>query len=215
MNLILIGAPGAGKGTQALAISRALGIPQISTGDLIRSAIRDRTSLGLEFKAYTDAGALVPDDLVNRLVDARLAQCDCARGFLLDGFPRTLAQAEWLDRSLVKSGRTIDRVVLLEVDDAVILERVTGRRTDPETGRIYHLTFDPPPAAIVSRLVHRADDTEAVLTRRLREHHEKTAPLVPYYDRFGLLCRVNGLGAVEEINRRVLAALGVKATVPA
>jgi adenylate kinase len=215
MNLILIGSPGAGKGTQALAISRALGIPQISTGDLIRSAIRDQTALGLEFKAYADAGAFVPDGLVNRLVEARLAQCDCARGFLLDGFPRTLSQAEWLDRSLGTNGRRIDRVVLFEVDDAVILERITGRRTDPETGRIYHLTFDPPPADIMPRLVHRADDSEAVLTRRLREHHEKTAPLVPYYDRLGLVCRVNGVGPVAEVNRRVLAALGVSVAVPA
>jgi len=215
MNLILIGAPGAGKGTQASAITRALGIPQISTGDIIRSAIRDQTALGLEFGTYTDAGAFVPDDLASRLVEARLAQYDCIPGFLLDGFPRTLAQAEWLDRSLAKSGRRIDRVVLFEMDDAVILERITGRRTDPGTGRIYHLTFDPPPPDIVSRLIHRADDTEAVLTRRLREHHEKTAPLVPYYDRLGLLCRVNGLGTVAEINRRVLAALGVNVAVPA
>jgi len=213
MNLILIGAPGAGKGTQASTISRALGIPHISTGDLIRSAIRDQAVLGLEFKTYADAGTLVPDDMVNRLVEARLAQCDCMPGFLLDGFPRTLAQAEWLDRSLAKGGRRIDRVVLFEVDDAVILERITGRRTDPETGRIYHLTFDPPPPDTVSRLVHRPDDTEAVLTRRLREHHEKTEPLVPYYDRIGLLCRVNGLGALAEVNRRVLAALGVSAAV--
>jgi len=214
MNLILIGAPGAGKGTQAAAISRALGIPQVSTGDLILAAIRDQTAIGLEFKAYTDAGAFVPDDLANRLVEARLARRDCARGFLLDGFPRTLAQAEWLDRSLAKDGRRIDRVVLFEVDDAVILERITGRRTDPETGRFYSLTFDPPPPDMVSRLIHRADDPEAVLTRRLREHHEKTAPLVPY-DRLGLLCRVNGLGAVAEVNRRVLAAVGVNAAVPA
>jgi adenylate kinase len=215
MNLILIGAPGAGKGTQASAITRALGIPQISTGDLIRSAIRDQTALGLEFSTYADAGAFVPDDLVNRLVESRLAQCDCVPGFLLDGFPRTLAQAEWLNRSLTKSGRRIDRVVLFEVDDAAILERITGRRTDPETGRIYHLRFDPPPADIAPRLVHRQDDTEAVLTRRLREHHEKTAPLVPYYDQFGLLCRVNGSGGVAEVNRRVLAALGVNPPVPA
>jgi adenylate kinase len=215
MNLILIGAPGAGKGTQATAITRALGIPQISTGDLIRSAIRDQTALGLEFRTYTDAGAFVPDDLVDRLVEARVAQCDCIPGFLLDGFPRTLAQAEWLNRSLAKSGRRIDRVLLFEVDDAVILERITGRRTDPETGRIYHLTFDPPPADIASRLVHRRDDTEAVLTRRLREHHDKTELLVPYYDRLGLLCRVNGLGGVAEVNRRVLAALGVNPPVPA
>jgi adenylate kinase len=114
MNVILIGAPGAGKGTQASAITRALGIPQVSTGDLIRAAIRDKTALGLEFKTYADAGKLVPDELVDRLVEDRLARRDCLAGFLLDGFPRTLAQAEWLDRSLAKGGRQIDRVVLIE-----------------------------------------------------------------------------------------------------
>jgi adenylate kinase len=215
MNVILIGAPGAGKGTQASAITRALGIPQVSTGDLIRAAIRDKTALGLEFKTYADAGKLVPDELVDRLVEDRLARRDCLAGFLLDGFPRTLAQAEWLDRSLAKGGRQIDRVVLIEVDDQVILERIIGRGTDPETGRIYHLTFDPPPADVAPRLVHRQDDTEAVLTWRLREHHEKTAPLVPYYERRGLLCRVNGLGTVGDVTRLALAAVGVTATVTA
>lgn len=215
MNLILIGAPGAGKGTQADAITRALGVPQVSTGDIIRSAIREQTALGLEFTTYADAGALVPDELVDRLVEARLAQRDCAAGFLLDGFPRTLAQAEWLDRSLAQSGRRIDHVLLFDVDDTVIVERITGRRTDPETGRIYHLTFDPPSPDILPRLVHRRDDTEAVLIRRLREHHEKTAPLVPYYERLGILRRVDGQGTVVEVKRRALTALGIEAIVHA
>jgi adenylate kinase len=209
MNLILIGAPGAGKGTQADTITRALGVPQISTGDIIRAAIRERTPLGLEFKAYADSGALVPDDLVNRLVDDRLSQPDCGPGFLLDGFPRTLAQAEWLDGALAKAGRRIDRVLLFEVDDAIILERITGRRSDPETGRVYHVRFDPPPADIAPRLVQRPDDIEAVLTRRLREYHEKTDPLVPYYERQGNLRRINGLGSVAEVRDRVLAALAL------
>ena len=165
MNVVLLGAPGAGKGTQAQTICRALDVPQVSTGDIIRSAIRDQTALGLEFMSYANAGALVPDDLVNRLVEGRLAQCDCARGFLLDGYPRTLAQAEWLDAALAAGGRRIDRVISFDVEDAVILERITGRRTDPETGRTYHVRFDPPPADIASRLVQRPDDTEAVLRR--------------------------------------------------
>jgi len=209
MNLILIGAPGAGKGTQAETITRALGVPQISTGDIIRAAIRERTPLGLEFKTYADSGALVPDDLVNRLVEDRLSQPDCGPGFLLDGFPRTLAQAEWLDGALAMAGRRIDRVLLFEVDDAIILERITGRRSDPETGRVYHVTFDPPPADVAARLVQRPDDTEAVLTRRLREYHEKTDPLVPYYERQGNLRRLNGLGSVAEVRERVLAALAL------
>ena len=213
MNVILLGAPGSGKGTQAQHICRVLGVPQVSTGDIIRSAIREQTALGFEFKSYADAGALVPDDLVNRLVDSRLAQCDCAAGFLLDGYPRTVAQAEWLDAALARHGRHIDCVISFDVDDAVILERVTGRRTDPATGHAYHLTFDPPPIEIMHRLVHRADDTEAVLRRRLTEYRAKTAPIVPYYEARWLLRRVNGEGAVTEVKRRVMDALGAKEAV--
>lgn len=209
MNVILLGAPGAGKGTQAQTITQVLRIPQVSTGDIIRAAIREQTALGLEFKAYADAGALVPDDLVNRLVDSRLAQCDCAGGFLLDGYPRTVAQAEWLDASLARAGRAIDCVISFEVDDAIILERITGRRTDPATGRIFHLTFDPPPIEIMHRLVHRPDDTETVLRRRLEEYHQKTAPIAPYYAPRGLLRRVDGEGTVDAVRRRLLEALGV------
>jgi adenylate kinase len=209
MNVILLGAPGAGKGTQAQTICRALRVPQVSTGDIIRSAIREQAALALEFQAYANAGALVPDELVNRLVDSRLAQCDCAGGFLLDGYPRTLAQAEWLGAALAAHGRWIDRVISFDVGDGVILERITGRRTDPDTGRIYHLRFDPPPAEIVPRLMQRPDDTEAVLRRRLAEYREKTAPIVPYYEKLGLLRRVNGEGAVADVKKRVLAALGV------
>jgi len=210
MNVILLGAPGSGKGTQAQTICRVLEVPQVSTGDLIRAAIREQTALGLEFQSYANAGALVPDDLVNRLVESRLAQCDCAAGFLLDGYPRTVAQATWLDASLAGHERRIDRVISFEVEDAVILERITGRRMDPGTGRVYHLAFDPPPADLLPRLVQRPDDTEAVLRRRLTEYREKTAPIVPYYERRGLLRRVNGEGAVGDVKRRVLDALGVE-----
>jgi adenylate kinase len=209
MNVILLGAPGAGKGTQAQTITHVLRIPQISTGDIIRAAIREQTALGLAFKAYADSGALVPDELVNRLVDSRLAQCDCAGGFLLDGYPRTVAQAEWLDASLARAGRAIDCVISFDVDDAIILERITGRRTDPATGRIYHLSFDPPPIEIMHRLIHRPDDTEAVLRNRLNEYHQKTAPIAPYYERRGLLRRVNGEGSVDAVRRRMLEALGI------
>jgi adenylate kinase len=209
MNVILLGAPGAGKGTQARMICRVLGIPQVSTGEIIRSAIRDRSELGLELRAYANAGSLVPDALVNRLVESRLAARDCAGGFLLDGYPRTLAQAEWLDAALAAHGRGIDHVISLEIDDADLLARITGRRTDPATGRVYHLTFDPPPADIAPRLVQRADDTEAVLRRRLAEYRQKTAPIIPHYERLGLLRRVDGGGAIADIERRVLESLGV------
>jgi adenylate kinase len=209
MNLIFIGPPGAGKGTQAETIVHACGISQVSTGEIIRAAIRSQTALGLEFRKYTDAGALVPDDLVNALVATRLAQPDCEAGFLLDGFPRTIAQANWLQQSLAETGRELDHVLLLEVADSAILERITGRRSDPITGQIYHLRFDPPPPHIMGRLIQRPDDTEAVLAKRLSEYHEKTALLVPYYERLGLVRRVDGQGSLQEVSRRILSALGV------
>ena len=179
MDLILVGPPGAGKGTQAEALVRALAIPQISTGDIIRAAIKSQSPLGIEFKKYADAGALVPDDLVNRLVEERLARDDCRNGFLLDGFPRTVAQALWLDHALEKAGRAIRSVILIDVADEIILDRITGRRTDPITGHIYHVTFDPPPADIAIRLIQRPDDTAEVLGKRLAEYRSKTAPLLP------------------------------------
>ncbi len=207
MNLIFLGPPGAGKGTQAEAIINEFKIPQISTGDIIRAAIRTGSDLGKEFKSYTDAGKLVPDDLVNRMVEERLAEDDCKPGFLLDGFPRTVAQAEALDVILGKMGRKLDHVLLLEVADGVLLERITGRRSDPETGRVYHIKFDPPPADIADRLIQRSDDTEAVLTQRLSEYHEKTAPLIPYFEKAALLRRIDGVGSMEEIRERAFAAL--------
>lgn len=209
MDMILLGPPGAGKGTQADTITHVLGVPQVSTGDIIRTAIRHQTPLGLEFKTFTNTGALVPDELVNRLVADRLSQDDCQRGFLLDGYPRTVAQAEWLDHMLAGIGRRIERVVLLDVADDAILERVTGRRTDPVTGHIYHMTFDPPPADILDRLVQRPDDTAAVLVNRLAEYRAKTAPLIPYYEGQGVLVRVDGVGPVEQVQQRTLQALGV------
>jgi len=207
MRLIFIGPPGAGKGTQAEAIINEYKIPQISTGDIIRAAIRNETALGKEFKSYTDAGKLVPDDLVNRMVEDRLAKDDCKTGFLLDGYPRTVAQAQTLDRMLEKAGRKLDHVLLLEVADDVLVERITGRRSDPETGRVYHIKFDPPPADIAPRLIQRSDDTEAVLRQRLGEYHDKTAPLIPYYEKADLLRRVEGVGGMDEVRGRLFKVL--------
>ncbi|MBW2733369.1 MAG: adenylate kinase [Deltaproteobacteria bacterium] len=205
MELIFLGPPGAGKGTQAMAIVEKFGIPQISTGDIIRATMRSDSPLGGELRTYTDAGKLVPDELVNRMVKERLAADDCKPGYLLDGYPRTVQQAETLNGMLIQEQRALDHVLFLEVDDAVLLERVTGRRSDPTNGRVYHVKFDPPPADVAERLIHRADDTEEVFGKRLAEYREKTAPLVPYYERKGLLRRVDGLGEIEEIQARLFA----------
>lgn len=207
MNLIFLGPPGAGKGTQSAAIVDELSIPQISTGDIIRAAIRSGSPLGERVKRFADAGQLVPDDLVNSLVAERLKQPDCEPGFLLDGYPRTVAQAESLDGVLAAIGRELDHVLLLDVPDEVLLERVTGRRSDPKTGRVYHVRFDPPPAALAGRLVQRKDDTEEVFARRLEEYRAKTLPLVPYYDSRRLLRRIDGVGGMDEIRARIFAAL--------
>jgi adenylate kinase len=210
MNIVLLGPPGAGKGTQADAITHALGILQVSTGDIIRTAIQNQTPLGVEFKKYTEAGSLVPDELVDALVEDRLAQPDCQPGFLLDGFPRTLIQAEWLDRMLLRYSRSLAHVLLIELDDGEILARIVGRATDPVTGHIYHLKFDPPPTAeIAARVEIRKDDTAEVLTKRLQEYHGKTQLLIPYYEREGLLRRIDGLGTVDTVKERIFSALGV------
>ena len=207
MNLIFVGPPGAGKGTQAAAIVAAFGVPHVSTGDIIREAIKRDTPIGREFKTYADAGRLVPDELVNSLVVYRLASPDYDKGFLLDGYPRTLDQARALDLVLERRGRMLDHVLLLDIADAVLIERITGRRTDPETGRVYHLRFDPPPAAVAGRLVQRSDDTETVLARRLAEYHQSTDALVPYYQQRRLLRLIDGTGSMEEVRRRMLEAL--------
>jgi adenylate kinase len=208
MDLIFLGPPGAGKGTQSKAIVEKYSVPQISTGDIIRAAIREGSELGKEFKSYTDRGALVPDELVNRMVADRLSQADCKQGFLLDGFPRTVAQAESLDKLLAGLNRKLDHVLLLEVDDRVLVERITGRRSDPQSGYVYHIKFDPPPDEVAERVIQRADDTEEVLTHRLEEYHAKTAPLVPYYEKCGLLRRIRGEGSLEEIKDRIYSVLG-------
>jgi adenylate kinase len=207
MNLVFLGPPGAGKGTQAKAIIEQYNIPQISTGDIIRASIREQTDLGKEFKSYTDRGELVPDALVNEMVKERLGQPDCSNGFLLDGFPRTLNQAEALDEMLKLADRKIDHVLLLHVADENLVERIVGRRSDPVTGRVYHVKHDPPPAEIADRLIQRSDDTEAVLRERLEEYHKKTAPLIPYYDTSKLLRRIEATGSIAEIRFRIASAL--------
>ncbi len=208
MRMILVGPPGAGKGTQAARLVESLRIPHISSGDMFRAAVKAGTPLGVEADRYMKAGQLVPDEVTIGMVLERIAHPDCANGFMLDGFPRTLPQAEALHEALRAAGVELDAVVLIEVPDELIVERVTGRRTDPETNAIYHLTFNPPPAEIVDRLVHRKDDTLEAVTARQQKYHGETVPIIPFYEGQGLLRRVDGVGDPDAITGRLLAALG-------
>jgi len=205
--MILIGPPGAGKGTQAQSLVTTFGIPHISSGDMLREAVSAGTPLGKTAAGFMKEGLLVPDDVVIDMVIERIGREDCAKGFMLDGFPRTAPQAEALDVALTRSQVALDAVVLIEVRDELILERVTGRRTDPVTGNIYHLKFKPPPPEAQDRLVHRSDDTESACTARLEKYHRETTPIAPFYERKGLLRRVDGVGTPDEVLMRIVAAL--------
>ena len=212
MNLIFIGPPGAGKGTQAKRLCAKFGVPQVSTGDMLREARAAGAELGKRADEFMALGKLVPDELVIDLVDERLRRDDAKNGFVLDGFPRTIAQAEALDRLLKKLGRKIDHVIALEVPDDLIVERITGRRTGETTGRIYHIKYDPPPfpdrGEGGERLITREDDSEGVVKPRLAVYAAQTAPLVAYYADKGLLRRVDGVGALDEVSTRLFKSVG-------
>lgn len=208
MRLILIGPPGAGKGTQAEYLVERFQIPHISSGDMLRAAVAAGTALGTQADGFMKAGQLVPDELVIAMIIERTAQPDCARGFVLDGFPRTRPQAEALAVDLEKAGVTLDAVVLIEVPDSRILERVTGRRMDPETGDIYHVQFKPPPTDLADRVVQRKDDTEDACTARLEKYHAETAPVIPFYRNQGLLQYIDGDATPEAVTARIAATLG-------
>ena len=216
MRIILLGGPGAGKGTQANFIKEKYRIPQISTGDMLRAAVKQGTPLGLEAKKVMDAGGLVSDDIILGLVQERIAQQDCANGFLFDGFPRTLAQAE----ALKDQGVSIDAVVEIDVDDEEIIKRMSGRRVHPASGRTYHVVFNPPKQegkddATGEPLVQRDDDKEQTVRQRLKVYHDQTEPLIGYYSRWAeqggagapRYIRIAGVGKVEEIRDAVFAAL--------
>lgn len=207
MRMILVGPPGAGKGTQAARLLETYKIPHISTGDMLRAAKHAGTELGKKAASFMDAGNLVPDEVVIGLVIDRIGLADCADGFMLDGFPRTRPQAEALDAALSDAGVALDVVLLLEVPDELIVERITDRRSDPVTGNIYHLKFNRPPAEILDRLVHRADDTEEACVARLKKYHSETAPIVPYYEGKGLVRRVDGNAAPDVVTERIKSAL--------
>ncbi|GAB6064402.1 adenylate kinase [Deferrisoma palaeochoriense] len=212
MRLILLGPPGAGKGTQAKRLIERYGIPQISTGDILRAAVRDGTELGRKAKEYMDAGKLVPDEVVIGIIEERLQEPDCAKGFILDGFPRTVPQADALKGVLGKLGQAIDHVVSIEVPDEDLVERLTGRRTCRKCGAMYHVKFSPPAKEGVcdkcgGELYQRDDDREETIRSRLKVYHEQTAPLVEYYEKAGLLRRIPGQGSVDEIYQRILEVL--------
>ena len=206
MIVVLIGPPASGKGTQAGAICQRFGIPQISTGDMLRAAKAAGTPLGLEAAKIMDLGQLVPDAVVIGLVAERIGGTDCKPGFLLDGFPRTVPQAEALDDVLVRAGRKLDAVVQLDVPRALLVERAILRRTDKRTGKIYHLKYNPPPPDAI--LEHRDDDQEPKVNKRLDAYEEITSALLPYYQRRDLLRRVEGVGSLDDVRGRVLLALG-------
>lgn len=203
MRMILVGPPGAGKGTQAAKLVSSFQIPHISSGDMLRAAVKEGTALGRQADGFMKAGQLVPDDVVIGMILERIAKPDCAKGFMLDGFPRTRPQAEALDAAMSRAGVGLDAVVLIEVPDQLIVDRVTGRRSDPETGAIYHLQFSPPPAEIAGRLIHRKDDTVEAVTARLAKYHSETAPIIPFYESKGILRRVDGVGSPDEVTARV------------
>jgi adenylate kinase len=212
MNLILLGPPGAGKGTQAKILAKKFDIPQISTGDILRGAVKEQSPMGIKAKGFMDAGSLVPDEVVVGIVKERLAKSDCSNGFILDGFPRTVIQADALKLTLGGMGKAIEHVVSIVVDKEELLARITGRRTCRSCGKGYHLSFDPPKAAGVcdecgGELFQRDDDSEATMRNRLDVYEKQTAPLISYYDRESLLRNIAGSGTIEEIQQNILAGL--------
>lgn len=208
MDLVMFGPPGAGKGTQAKRLETKLGIPQISTGDMMRAERKSGSDLGQRFDSYMSAGKLVPDELVIELFETRLRKPDAANGAVFDGYPRTVAQAEALDRLLVSLDRKVDKVLSLEVDLDHIVDRITGRRMSQETGQIFHLRYDPPPSGFKGTLVQRQDDTEEVVRRRHEVYLNDTAPLLDFYGKRGLVVTIDGVGSLDEVTSRIEAALG-------
>lgn len=215
MRIILLGAPGAGKGTQAKFIMGSYAIPQISTGDMLRAAVKAESPLGLQVKDIMAAGALVPDELIIGLVKERIAQDDCKNGFLFDGFPRTIPQAE----ALFAAGVDIDHVLEISVDDEEIVQRLSGRRVHPDSGRIYHIAHNPPKQPGIDDvtgepLIQREDDKEQTIRKRLAVYHEQTEPLVGYYQQLAAkngkpkCSKVEGVGSMTEIRSKIFSVLG-------
>jgi len=212
LNLILLGPPGAGKGTQAVQLTHEFGIPHISTGDILRAAVASETPLGKEAKRYMDAGELVPDEVIIGVVLERVAQDDARDGFLLDGFPRTVAQADALGHDIEQLDRRLTAALLIDVPDDIVVKRISGRRMNPKTGRIYHVDFDPPKKQGIcdedgTALIQREDDREETVRTRLAVYHEQTEPLIHYYEERGLLRGFDGTQSQREVHSHIRSAL--------
>ncbi|MFN2146006.1 MAG: adenylate kinase [Anaerolineales bacterium] len=210
--IVMLGAPGAGKGTQAKMLAEKTGLSHVSSGDLFRDNIKNETDLGILAKSYIDKGELVPDDVTISMVKDRLSRPDCAKGAILDGFPRTTAQAEALDASLAEMGRQIDIVPLIGVPESVLMARLTGRWTCKQCGAIYHTLFSPPKQAGIcdldgSELYQRPDDTPETVSNRIKVYTEQTAPLIEYYTQKGVLAEINGDQDIEQVNADLLGKL--------
>ena len=213
MRIILLGPPGSGKGTQAKGITGGYSIPQISTGDMLREHIRNGTELGIEAKGYMDGGRLVPDDTILGMMRHRLTADDTSSGYILDGFPRTVPQAEGLQTMLRDIGQLIDHVISIEVSDDLIVERMSGRRVHPESGRVYHIKFNPPKVDGLDDITNekleiRDDDKEDTVRKRLEVYHEQTKPLIEYYSRTGLVRSIDGSQDIGSVKKLILNTIG-------
>ena len=214
MNVILLGPPGAGKGTQAKRLEKRYNLVQLSTGDMLRAAVASGSDLGQKAKALMDAGHLVPDDLMIAMISDRIDQPDCANGFILDGFPRTTAQAEALDSMLAEKGLKLHSVIEMKVNDAILVDRITGRYTCAKCGAGYHDTFQKPKVAGVcdncggTEFKRRADDNEETVRTRLDAYHAQTAPILPYYSDKGVLKAVDGMAGIDEVTDQIEDVLG-------
>lgn len=217
MNIILLGPPGAGKGTQAKKIEDRYRIVQLSTGDMLRAAVASGSEIGQQAKEIMDAGKLMPDDLMVRMISERIDQADCRNGFILDGFPRTVPQAEALDRMLGDKGLKLHSVIEMRVDDSALVERIVGRFTCSQCGEGYHDRFKQPKVAGVcdvcgaTSFKRRADDNEATVRTRLGQYHEQTAPILPYYEKTGKLSTVDGMADIETVTEQIVAILDKEA----
>ncbi|MGB9755399.1 MAG: adenylate kinase [Desulfurella sp.] len=213
MILILLGAPGVGKGTQSENIIKKYSIVQISTGDILRSEVKNETDLGKKAKQFMEKGELVPDDLIIKMIEKRISQPDCINGFLLDGFPRTIEQAKSFDKMMEEKGLNLNRVIYIDVADDEIIDRLTLRRVCPTCGAIYHLKNKPPKQDMIcdicgSKLIQRSDDTKETVKNRLKVFKEHTKPLIEYYDKQEKLSSISGLGTVDEVFSRIKDILG-------